>query len=96
MGLPSAPIGAEPRAGGGAPIFAGSMRLPSMKNWELYDVASDRIEAHDLANDHPEIVEKLSKEYDQWAALCGVIARSELQARRQGGQAPAAPALEDR
>ncbi|HEY2082446.1 MAG TPA: arylsulfatase [Verrucomicrobiae bacterium] len=41
--------------------------------WELFDVDADRIESHDLAAAHPEIVRDLKAKYDRWAARCGVI-----------------------
>jgi len=50
--------------------------------WELYDITTDRTEAHDLASSHPEIVRDLIAEYNQWAARCGVIDHSVLQSRR--------------
>jgi arylsulfatase len=47
----------------------------STRGWELYDIDADRIESHNLASEHPEIVDQLSGEYDRWAARCGVVAR---------------------
>jgi arylsulfatase len=41
--------------------------------WELFDMDADRIESHDLAAAHPEIVRDLKAKYDGWAARCGVI-----------------------
>lgn len=41
--------------------------------WELFDMGADRIESHDLAAAHPEIVRDLKAKYDRWAARCGVI-----------------------
>lgn len=35
--------------------------------WELYDVANDRTERHDLAGQHPEILKQLIAEWDKWA-----------------------------
>ena len=40
--------------------------------WELYDMAADRVERDDLASQNPNIVEKLSKEWDAWAKRAGV------------------------
>jgi len=57
--------------------------LPAEGKWELHDMLTDRIEQHDLAAEHPEIVAKLSKEYDEWAARCGVIPHAEIQKRKQ-------------
>lgn len=56
---------------------------PAEKDWELYNIATDRIESHDLASAHPEIVARLNREYEDWAARCGVIPFSELKERMQ-------------
>ena len=48
--------------------------VPSGKEgWELYDIETDRIESHDLANERPDIAKDLSQEYVRWAARCGVL-----------------------
>ncbi|MBN1491243.1 MAG: arylsulfatase [Phycisphaerae bacterium] len=41
--------------------------------WELYNVEADRSEAHDLAAQEPEVLQRLSKAYDEWAIRVGVI-----------------------
>lgn len=56
---------------------------PGKKVWELYNIATDRVESHDLASVHPEIVARLNREYEEWAARCGVIPFSELRERMQ-------------
>ena len=56
---------------------------PGKKVWELYNIAMDRVESHDLASVHPEIVARLNREYEEWAARCGVIPFSELKERMQ-------------
>lgn len=55
--------------------------LPAKEQWELYDVEADRVEAHDLAAEHPEVVARLSKEYEEWAARCGVQDHATLRNR---------------
>jgi len=40
--------------------------------WELYDIAADRTEMHDLASQHPEKVQELEALYKSWADHCGV------------------------
>jgi arylsulfatase len=35
--------------------------------WELYDMAADRVEREDLAARHPEVVRRLAGEWDAWA-----------------------------
>lgn len=37
------------------------------KKWELYNLAEDRFELNDLAAEHPDIVEKLAKEWHRMA-----------------------------
>jgi arylsulfatase A-like enzyme len=59
--------------------------------WELYAIESDRAEAHDLAAEHPEVVEDLAARYETWARRCGVIPRQvvlDLYARRGKGLPP--------
>lgn len=41
--------------------------------WELYNMADDRVELHDLAKDHPEVVEQLSQRWQTWAARSYVL-----------------------
>lgn len=40
--------------------------------WELYDFDVDRTEMHNVADQHPEIVARLTKAWDEWAARCHV------------------------
>lgn len=42
------------------------------KDWELYDLRTDRAELHDLAARSPETVHELAALYDAWARRCGV------------------------
>ena len=41
--------------------------------WELYDMQADRTEMHDLASEHPELVQQLSQQWDNWAARSDVL-----------------------
>ena len=41
--------------------------------WELYDISNDRAEMNDLAATNPELVSKMSAEYDAWAERCQVV-----------------------
>ncbi len=41
--------------------------------WELYNLDTDRTEMHDVAAEHPEIVEKMVAEYDKWAVRTMVV-----------------------
>ena len=36
--------------------------------WQLYDMAADPFEQHDLAAQHPEIVQNMQAQYDNWFA----------------------------
>ena len=42
------------------------------KAWELYDMKADRTEAHDRANEHPELVATLIKKWEAWAKMTDV------------------------
>lgn len=37
------------------------------RSWELYDLSVDRCESHDVAQDHPEVVDRLSREWERMA-----------------------------
>lgn len=41
------------------------------KDWELYDLASDRSETIDLAREFPKRVAELAREYNAWAKRVG-------------------------
>ena len=41
--------------------------------WELYDMQADRSELHNLADQHPEEVERLSKAWQAWAIDANVL-----------------------
>jgi arylsulfatase len=43
-------------------------------DWELYDMEADRTEMNDLALQHPEIVQRMERMYDQWAKRSNVLA----------------------
>ena len=51
--------------------------------WELYDMAADRTELHDLAGKYPEKVAELSELYEQWAQRCGVVTPDQLPAAKK-------------
>ena len=52
---------------GNRAIRVGNWKLVSAKGdpWALYDLATDRAEQHDVAKTHPEMVEKLSAQWDK-------------------------------
>jgi arylsulfatase len=43
------------------------------KPWELYDLAADRSELHDLASSKPDRVKKMSTNWEAWAARANVL-----------------------
>ncbi len=50
-----------------------SKRMPHELQWELYNLADDRCEMHDLADTQPERVQAMAAEWEQWARRIGVI-----------------------
>ena len=51
------------------------------RDWELYDLSTDRCENKDLASKHPEIVKQLAETYESWAKRTG--AKSHKASRKQ-------------
>ncbi|MCA9135241.1 MAG: arylsulfatase [Planctomycetales bacterium] len=45
------------------------------KTWELYDLSIDRTEAHDLASQHPDLVDSLVDKWNAWAKMTDVIVK---------------------
>jgi len=41
--------------------------------WQLYNMANDRTELHDLSEKYPEKVTELKAAYEAWAKRCGVV-----------------------
>jgi arylsulfatase len=58
---------------GNRAIHEGKWKLVALRNrpWELYDFVADRTELHDLAAQNPDVVQKLSAEWDAWAKRVG-------------------------
>ncbi|MBN2590082.1 MAG: arylsulfatase [Sedimentisphaerales bacterium] len=54
---------------GNRAIIDGRWKLSALrdKQWELYNIENDRTELNDLALEHPEIVEKLDLQWNEWA-----------------------------
>jgi arylsulfatase len=42
-----------------------------VQEWELYDLEHDRTETNNLATRHPDLVQRLARDYDQWALATG-------------------------
>ena len=45
------------------------------KDWELYNLANDRAEAHNLATTHPERVKVMADQWEAWARKAKVVPR---------------------
>lgn len=60
---------------GNRAIRSGDWKLVSKHpgGWELYDIATDRTEMHDLAAQAPERVKEMSAQWDAWAKRVGVM-----------------------
>jgi len=50
-----------------------SKRMPHEIQWELYNLAEDRCETNDLAEEHPDRVQAMASEWEQWARRVHVI-----------------------
>ncbi len=59
---------------GNRAIRSGNWKLVSRypDGWELYDLAADRVEEHDVAKQHPDVVVTLAAEWDAWAKRANV------------------------
>ena len=44
--------------------------------WRLYNIKDDPAERHDMSENHPEIVEELLAEWEDYVAENGVLAKS--------------------
>lgn len=71
----------------------GAYKLVALKGkpWELYHVATDRGELHDLADQQPERVERLARAWDEWAERCNAAP-----ARKGAAHAVATPQIADK
>lgn len=76
---------------GNAAVRVGKWKLVREypKDWELYDMETDRTEMHDIASAHPERVSALQAQYLNWAKRCGVIPREKIleEMKKLGGTA---------
>jgi len=62
--------------------------------WELYDLEKDGTEMHDLAGSQPEVVKRLSEEYEKWTKRANVLKKEEYMKYWKGkndGEGPTGP-----
>jgi arylsulfatase len=59
---------------GNKAVRAGDLKLVSKfpADWELFDMAADRTEMHDVAKDRPDDVKRLAAAWQAWAQKVGV------------------------
>ena len=59
---------------GNRAVRSGNWKLVSTypNEWELYDMAADRVERNDLAASRPDLVKTLAAEWDAWAKRANV------------------------
>ncbi|MCA9016016.1 MAG: sulfatase-like hydrolase/transferase, partial [Planctomycetaceae bacterium] len=53
-----------------------SKRMPTEIKWELYNLAEDRCEMHDLADKYPDRVKAMVAEWKKWSRHVGVTGES--------------------
>ncbi len=60
---------------GNKAILEGKWKLVSRLTfpWELYDTETDRTEMNNLIDEHPDIADRMSKEWQKWADEVGVV-----------------------
>jgi arylsulfatase len=46
-----------------------------LKNWELYDMETDRTEMNNIASNHADLVQKMAHMWMVWARKTGAIPR---------------------
>jgi len=70
---------------GSRAVREGNWKLVALggKPWELYDVATDRVELNDLAGKHPDRVRELAAKWDDWAKRVGAGPFRARQPRRK-------------
>ncbi len=63
------------RSGDWKLVSAFDYRAGKFKEWELYNIADDRSELVDLSGQHPEIVDRMVSQYEEWSERAGVVSR---------------------
>jgi len=69
---------------GNRAVRQGRWKLVARHNqpWELYDMATDRVELNDLADREPEKVKELAEMYRAWAQRCRVMPWGQISSRK--------------
>jgi arylsulfatase len=57
-------------------------KAKKFKAWELYNFKNDRSELNDQSTAHPDLKKQMITEYETWASRVGVVAREELDKRK--------------
>ncbi len=59
---------------GNRAVRSGNWKIVSVfpNDWELYDIAADRVERNNVAPQHPDVVTSLAAEWDTWARRTNV------------------------
>ncbi len=70
---------------GNRAIREGSMKLVGLRDgpWELYDMDADRTELHDLSDEQPEMVDRLSGVWQEFADRMNVLTPEEFEKQRK-------------
>ena len=88
--IPSRPVFAEHE--GNRMVRAGRWKLVASyyngQEWELYDIARDRTEQHDLAAQHPRRVARMERLYFDWAGRNDVLPFPQLMNEYGGADMP--------
>ena len=75
--------------GGNKAVRKGKWKIVSTypaKEWELYDIETDRGETMDVADKNPDVVKEMVADYDAWAKANGVENYEKLRPAPQGQQ----------
>jgi arylsulfatase len=77
---------------GNRAVRSGNWKIVSLwrGEWELYDIAADRVERNNVAAQHPDVVKRLSDEWDAWAKRTNVDVWPGPALRPWGDNAPPA------
>jgi arylsulfatase len=77
---------------GNRAVRSGNWKIVSryLQEWELYDIAADRVERNNVASQHPDVVKQLAAEWEAWAKRANVDPWPGPALQPWGDNAPAA------